>query len=113
MVNPVNVSDLFSRCMAESGDEQLTATTVATYITSPFTIYCNKFAPKDEKDEMAEQNARQMSQMMDMINELKTQVNSTKNNKSDELEFCCIKCSTIHKNQKCPVCDSKLKRIYE
>ncbi len=54
MVNPVNVSDLFSRCMAESGDEQLTATTVATYITSPFTIYCNKFAPKDEKDEMAE-----------------------------------------------------------
>ena len=70
-------------------------------------------AEKIRNDKMAEQNARQMSQMMDMINELKTQINSTKNNKSDELEFCCIKCSTIHKNQKCPVCDSKLKRIYE
>ena len=70
-------------------------------------------AEKIRNDKMAEQNVRQMSQMMDMINELKTQKNSTKNNKSDELEFCCIKCSTIHKNQKCPVCDSKLKRIYE
>ena len=51
--------------------------------------------------------------MMDMINELKTQINSTKNNKSDELEFCCIGCSTIHNKSECPACGSKLKRIYE
>ena len=70
-------------------------------------------AEKIRSDKMAEQSARQMSQMMDMINELKTQMNSAKNSKSGELEFCCIGCSTVHKNQKCPVCDSKLKRIYE
>ncbi|MCH7560238.1 MAG: TM0106 family RecB-like putative nuclease [Thaumarchaeota archaeon] len=54
MAKSVNASDLFSRCMAESVDERLTATTVATYITSPFTIHCNKFAPADEKDEITE-----------------------------------------------------------
>ena len=54
MAKSVNASDLFSRCMAKSVDERLTATTVATYITSPFTIHCNKFAPADERDEMTE-----------------------------------------------------------
>ena len=70
-------------------------------------------AEKIRTDKMAEQNARQMSQMMDMINELKTQMNSAKNNKSGELEFCCIGCSTVHNSQECPACGSKMKRIYE
>ena len=34
--------------------EALTATTVASYTTSPFAIYCNKFVSKHEQDEVTE-----------------------------------------------------------
>lgn len=54
MAKPVNASDLFSRCMAGSVAESLTATAVATYISSPFAIYCNTFVPADERDEITE-----------------------------------------------------------
>ena len=50
----VDANELFSRCMAGTVDERLTATTVSTYLTSPFAIHCNKFAPEDEKDELTE-----------------------------------------------------------
>ena len=50
----VDTNELFSKCMAGTADERLTATTVSTYLTSPFAIHCNKFAPEDEKDELTE-----------------------------------------------------------
>jgi len=52
MASPVDVNELFSKCMTESVTEKLTARTVATYITSPFAIHCDKFAPEAEKDEI-------------------------------------------------------------
>jgi len=52
MASPVDVNKLFSKCMTESVTEKLTARTVATYITSPFAIHCDKFAPEAEKDEI-------------------------------------------------------------
>ena len=54
MVNSVDVNNLFSKCMQGSITDALTATTVASYITSPFAIYCNKFVSKNEKDEITE-----------------------------------------------------------
>ena len=54
MAKSVDPDDLFSRCMAGSVSESLTATTVATYITSPFAIHCNKFVSNDEKDNVTE-----------------------------------------------------------
>ena len=50
MASPVDVNELFSECMTESVTEKLTARTVATYITSPFAIHCDRFAPEAEKD---------------------------------------------------------------
>ena len=52
MTSPVDVNELFLKCMAESATEKLTARTVATYITSPFAIHCDKFAPEAERDEI-------------------------------------------------------------
>jgi len=52
MASPVDVNELFLKCMTESVTEKLTARTVATYITSPFAIHCDKFAPEAEKDEI-------------------------------------------------------------
>ena len=40
--------------MTGSVSELLTATTVATYITSPFAIHCNRFVSEDEKDNITE-----------------------------------------------------------
>ena len=40
--------------MTESVTDRLTATTVATFITSPFAIHCKKFVSEDEKDEITE-----------------------------------------------------------
>ena len=54
MVKIVDSNELFSKCMIQSIDERLTARTVATYLTSPFAIYCHKFVPEEEKDEMSE-----------------------------------------------------------
>ena len=54
MTKPVDTNELFSKCMKESTVERLTATTVAKYITSPFTIHCNKFVDKNEQDEITE-----------------------------------------------------------
>ena len=51
MANTVDVNELFVKCMTDSVTEKLTATTVATYITSPFAIHCDKFAPEAERDE--------------------------------------------------------------
>ena len=48
--DPVDVDELFSKCMTESDTEKLTARTVATYITSPFAIHCDRFAPEAEKE---------------------------------------------------------------
>jgi len=52
MASPVDADELFLKCMAESVTEKLTAKTVATYITSPFAIHCDRFAPEAEKDEI-------------------------------------------------------------
>ena len=54
MVKQIDAEELFSKCMVESVDERLTATTVATYITSPFKIHCDNFVSKDEKDKITE-----------------------------------------------------------
>ena len=52
MASTIDVNELFVKCMTDSVAEKLTARTVATYITSPFAIYCDKFAPEAEKDEI-------------------------------------------------------------
>ena len=52
--DPVDVNELFSKCMTESVTEKLTARTVAAYITSPFEIYCNNFVSEAEQDEITE-----------------------------------------------------------
>ena len=52
MVSPVDVDELFSKCVTESDIEKLTARTVIQYITSPFAIHCDKFAPEAERDEI-------------------------------------------------------------
>jgi len=52
MASPIDVNELFLKCMTESDIEKLTARTVVTYITSPFAIHCDKFAPEAEKDEI-------------------------------------------------------------
>ena len=54
MASPVDVNELFLKCMTESVTEKLTARTVAAYITSPFEIYCNNFVSEAEKDEITE-----------------------------------------------------------
>jgi len=51
MASPVDVDELFSKCMTESDAEKLTARTVVQYIASPFAIHCDKFAPEAERDE--------------------------------------------------------------
>jgi len=51
---PLDANDLFDKCMEKSAHEPLTASMIATCLVSPFTIYCNKFAPEDEKDEISE-----------------------------------------------------------
>ena len=54
MASPVDVNELFVKCMTDSAAEKLTATTVATYITSPFAIHCNNFVSEAERDEITE-----------------------------------------------------------
>jgi len=54
MAKFLDSNELFTKCMTKSADERLTATTVATYIESPFTIHCNKFVHENEKDEITE-----------------------------------------------------------
>ncbi len=39
MAKPVDTNELFSKCMASTVDERLTATTVSTYLTSQFKIH--------------------------------------------------------------------------
>jgi len=48
-----DVHNILDKCLTPSDLEFLTATTVAKYLTSPFTIHCNKFAPAEEKDNMS------------------------------------------------------------
>ena len=64
MASPVDVDELFSKCMTESDTEKLTARTVVTQITSPFAIHCDKFAPKDEKEERKPAFEELLSQYM-------------------------------------------------
>ena len=52
-----------------------------------------------------------MENMQRQIDELSKQVTNPKEKPS--MEFCCISCSTVHDLQECPVCGSKIKRIYE
>ena len=73
----------------------------------------NDEAEKIRNDRFAAENVKQINKMMGMINDLKSQISSAKGNQSNELEFCCIGCSTIHNKSECPACGSKLKRIYE
>ena len=54
MESSVDTNNLFSKCMNELITERLTATTVADYVTSPFSIHCNKFVSKDEQDPITE-----------------------------------------------------------
>lgn len=46
----IDVNSILNKCLASSGIENLTATTVALYITSPFAIYCDKFVSEKERD---------------------------------------------------------------
>lgn len=45
-----DVDTILEKCLVTTTLEPLTATTVSRYITSPFEIFCNKFAPEQEKD---------------------------------------------------------------
>ncbi len=54
MANSVDANNLFSKCMNELTTEKLTATTVADYVTSPFSIHCNRFVSKEEQDPITE-----------------------------------------------------------
>ena len=54
MESSVDANNLFSKCMNELITERLTATTVADYVTSPFSIHCNKFVSKEEQDPITE-----------------------------------------------------------
>ncbi|CUR52228.1 conserved protein of unknown function [Nitrosotalea devaniterrae] len=53
MTTTVDINSILSKCLAPTTLEPLTATTVSRYITSPFEIHCNKFAPEEEKDEIS------------------------------------------------------------
>ena len=48
-----NINDILLKCLAPTTLESLTATIVARYMTSPFEIHCNKFAPEQEKDSLS------------------------------------------------------------
>lgn len=56
---------------------------------------------------------KQMKLLQDTVNKLTKDVRGIKNEKKPPLEFICVDCSTIHDKSKCPVCDSKVKRIFE
>ncbi len=49
----VDVKSILSKCLTSSTIEQLTATTVALYIDSPFAIHCYRFVSEKERDPMA------------------------------------------------------------
>ncbi len=67
-------------------------------------------AIKKQEEMFLEQQSEMMSNMQRQIDELKS--NSTKSIPK-KTEFCCIGCSIVHGKAECPVCGSKLKRIYE
>ncbi len=48
----VDVKSILSKCLTPSAIEQLTATTVALYIDSPFAIHCYTFVSEKERDPM-------------------------------------------------------------
>lgn len=48
-----DVNSILEKCLAATTLEPLTATTVSRYLTSPFEIHCNKFAPEEEKDDIS------------------------------------------------------------
>ena len=50
MTITLDVKTIFEKCLTPTTLESLTATTVSRYMTSPFEIHCNKFAPEEEKD---------------------------------------------------------------
>lgn len=49
-----DVDTIFEKCLATTTLEPLSATIVSRYITSPFEIHCNKFAPEQEKDDISQ-----------------------------------------------------------
>ncbi len=53
MPKTIDINKIFAKCLTPTNLESLTATTVSRYITSPFEIHCNKFAPEEEKDSMS------------------------------------------------------------
>lgn len=50
MAKSIDIDSILGKCLNPLVAEHLTATTVAMYLSSPFAIHCNKFAPADEKD---------------------------------------------------------------
>ncbi len=53
MTTTINVSSIFTKCLTSLIPEHLTATTVATYLNSPFAIHCDKFVSEKEKDDIS------------------------------------------------------------
>lgn len=53
MTSTIDIDKILHKCLVPTTLESLTATTVSRYITSPFEIHCNKFAPEEEKDSLS------------------------------------------------------------
>ncbi len=71
-------------------------------------IFVLELATK-KRDEIFAQ--RHLEIMQKQIDELTEKASHEKN--TQRLEFCCIDCSTVHDKNRCPVCDSQTKRIFE
>ena len=55
MKSSADIESLVLKCMTKSPNhEPLTARTVASCLDSPYSIYCEKFVDKEEKDEISE-----------------------------------------------------------
>jgi hypothetical protein len=55
MGNSADTESLILKCMTRSPNrEPLTARTVAACLDSPYSVYCEKFVDKKEKDEISE-----------------------------------------------------------
>ncbi|HEX5456843.1 MAG TPA: hypothetical protein VFX64_00480, partial [Candidatus Nitrosotalea sp.] len=50
----IDVNKIFHNCTTPEISDPLTATTVAMYLSSPFSIHCNKFVSEKEKDTKGE-----------------------------------------------------------
>lgn len=56
------------------------------------------------------------SRFMELAKDMQKQINELKSGAVKQkpvLEFCCVDCSTVHSEQTCPNCNSKIKRVYK